>query len=113
TLRGYSDIAGISEHRLQVEGWATLSAVCGRTRQETESGPGERRSQRSMHAAWGSQNLDGRLLQEDFSSSGTSDHSHRTQHAIPPDLHRWAASPLGSDPYLEWLFDSEVGRDTL
>ena len=47
-------------------------------------GPG---SQRPLHAARSSQNLDRRLLQEDHSNPGAFDHPDRTQHAVSPDLH--------------------------
>src|SRR5581483_64045 len=53
--------------------------------------------------------LDGRLLQTADSDSKAFNHPNQAQHAVPPDLHRWAASPQGPEPDLERLLDRTLG----
>ena len=91
------------------EDTCALSAVGGGTGQETKRRAGTR-SERSLHAARSSANLDRRLLQADFRGSGPRDHPDRAQYAVPADLHRWAAASEGSESDLERVLGRPLGR---
>ena len=107
-LQRLPDFAGVHEHRRHGEGRPALSA---RRRRPGEASDGEsgRGSQRPLHAAWRAKNLDRRLLQADPAAERPRRHHHRTQHAIPADLHRRPAPSERSESDLERLLDREMG----
>src|SRR6059036_685504 len=85
-VQRYADLARVYQYRRFVEGSRALPAVGGRVGQETKRRAGPR-SQRALHAARSSANLDRRLIQANFPRPGPRAHPYGAQHTVPADFY--------------------------